>query len=450
MKLVFLNKFIFNLYHWYRRDHINRFISNQAAVMRMNAAELEEFRQQKLQRLLREALIYVPYYRNLAGENLESWLEKPEISRFPILDKKLIRQNFDSLMHEKIDSMQASRSSTSGSTGESLFFMISRDSILFSDAAFFRDFKYMNASPLAPQATLWGAKFDQSSDRGIKKWLKDIFKPFYFFSSYEMTENKMTEILHLIQKKKVEVLTSYPSPLEHLAKFAEPLNLQFPHLKAIISSSEQLHDHQRELFQRVFGVEVFNRYGSREFGCIAHECKCHDRLHIEADHLFIEILDENLDPCPPGKTGELYITNLDNFAMPLIRYRIGDMAEWHQETSCRCGCMFPALRRVEGRSFDLIKDSRGNVVSGTFWTILIKFVSDQISNFQLIQKEIDHAELRLVTPVQLTEEQESLLRKQVSEKLPALNLSITYVDSIPLTRSGKRRFIISELTQSEK
>jgi len=244
----------------------------------------------------------------------------------------------------------------------------------------------------------------------------------------------------------MEVFTSYPSPLEYLAKYVQSKDYVFPSLKGIITSSEQLFPYQRELFEQVFHCPIFNRYGSREFGFIAHECEKHEGLHISAEHVWVEILDDDLQPCKSGEIGDLYITNLDNCVMPFIRYRIGDRAAW-KEKECSCGRQLPLLCGIDGRSFDLVRDKSGNVVSGTFWTLLIRYLAPEVRQFQVYQKDLESAELRLVAPYLLTEQQIKDLLTKVAEKLPALHLEIQYIDEIPLTRSGKRRFVVSEINK---
>ena len=444
MLVLWINRLIFAVYHILRRDHILNFIRKQKKAAALSEKEVNELSRKKLEALLREALLHVPFYRDLAGEHLEEWLKNPDLQKFPLMDKQTIRANYEALQHDHIQQMKAIKSSTSGSTGESFFFMLSKDAQIRSDATFFRTYQYLKSSPLEAQATLWGARFDNKPAKGLKGIFKSIFKPFYFFSSYDLTDGKMAEMARILKDKKVKVLTSYSSPLEHFAGYVKKNHLSFPDLRGIICSSEQLFPHQRELFEQVFACPVFNRYGSREFGCIAHECEKHDGMHIEADRVWVEILDENLKPCKPGQIGELYLTNLDNYAMPLIRYRIGDMASW-SDHKCSCGVHFPLLGSLEGRSFDLVRDSAGHVVSGTFWTLLTRFVSEEIQSFQVRQDELEKVDLLLVKAEPLTGEQEALLRQKVAETLPDLQVNIIYVDHIPLTKSGKRRFIISTL-----
>ncbi len=443
--MSFLSSVFFKGYHvWIKRDRICQYADSLLKTQYLSPEAMAELRRKKLGELLCQAVTAVPYYRERFSGDPERLRKDPDLSQFGLLDKSIIRANYEALQHRDIAAMGAEKNSTSGSTGESLFFLISRKQHWMCDAEYFRSYSWIGTTPLVPQGTLWGARFDNLPETGFKGFMRDHFKPFYFFSSYDLTEEKLELICRTIREKKLEVFTSYPSPLEHLAKFVKTRGYNFPSLKGIITSSEQLFPYQREMFGQVFGCPVFNRYGSREFGFIAHECEKHEGLHISAEHVWVEILNDALQPCKPGEIGDLYITDLDNYAMPFIRYRIGDRASW-KGIDCSCGRSLPLLEQIDGRSFELVRDRSGHAVSGTFWTLVTRFVAPEIIAFQLHQKTLDEAELLLVSPQKLSGPQEKLLQEKIVEKLPDLQISIRYVDEIPLTRSGKKRFVTSDL-----
>ena len=404
--------------------------------------EYEQIRKKKLGILLQEITTHVPYYRDRFGNGRKEL----NLSDFPLMDKAEIRAHEAELLHDNIANMGAQKNSTSGSTGQSLFFRVSAQALAQRSAAHYNSLSWLDCCPCDSQAVLWGNRFDEEAESSLIGRLRKVLMPLQFFSSYELREDQLAEFAERLKANKVRLLTSYPSPLEYFAKYIQRKGLKFPKLHGIISASEQLFPHQRQLFEEVFGCPVFNRYGSREFGLIATECEQHDGLHIQGTRFLIEILTEDGHPCAPGEVGDLYITDLDNWAMPFVRYRIGDLASWSGKP-CKCGRILPVLSGLHGRSFDLVRDSAGNVVSGTFWTLLTRYVSEQILAFQVQQNVENAIELRLVMAdgKKLTHEEESLLRKKVAEKLPALTVTLTYVPEIPLTASGKKRFVISSL-----
>lgn len=194
----------------------------------------------------------------------------------------------------------------------------------------------------------------------------------------------------------------------------------------------------------MFLCPVYNRYGCREFGDIAHECDQREGLHISTDRVLVEILDENLKAVRNEKSGELVITDLDNYGMPIIRYRIGDMASFKDEM-CSCGRSLPLLKQVEGRTLDIIKAPNGNRLGGTFWTILFKS-RPGIKSFQVIQKDLNGITVKYVKDDGDKNIDFPYFQKRIQEMCSEdFNIDFEKVPSIPKTSAGKTRFIVSKL-----
>ena len=243
------------------------------------------------------------------------------------------------------------------------------------------------------------------------------------------------------------MILCYPSPMFEFASYCKKNNVKFPFLRSIISSAEQLFDFQKELIERTFNVPVFNRYGNREFGLVAQECDKHSGFHVLTDRVYVEILDDNNNPCRPGELGNLVITELNNRVMPLIRYRIGDLASWSHQKQCTCGRGYPLLEKVEGRAFDVVRTPNGTVISGTFWTLLMRHISEDIKAFQIIQNSIDKIaiNIQMHDGKSLNNEKLNFLKEKIKEKDKDIQIEITFCETIKLTKSGKKRFVISNL-----
>jgi len=407
---------------------------------------LLDFQSKKLDKIMKHAVGNVPYYQRVYASIKNDPEDLINLQDFPILTKSIIRENQQALQTTNIDSYRPVKNSTSGSTGESIFFLQSRNWVDWTTGLLWRGYGWCGISPFDSRASLWGASFDKHKTNFLKDLIKKYVMPSLFLSSYDLSEDNMKKYISSLKKHKPKLLISYPSPLEEFAIFCNEYNHDLKSLKTIVSSAEQLFDHQRKLFEDVFRVPVFNRYGCREFGNVAQECNLHEGLHVNSEHVFIEIIDEKGNPCAPGVLGELIITDLDNLAMPFIRYKVGDYACW-AEKKCSCGRSLPCLEKMDGRSFDLIKTKDGSVISGTFWTILTRSVSDDIASIQICQKTLETILILLKTHSgqPLDEKQEIRLREEIIRKAPELHIAIQYVDKIPLTKSGKHRFVINEL-----
>ena len=204
---------------------------------------------------------------------------------------------------------------------------------------------------------------------------------------------------------------------------------------------------QRTTIQRAFSCPVYNRYGCREFGAIAHECHTREGLHINSDRLILEILDTNYKTCPPNEIGEIVITDLDNYGMPLIRYQVGDRGA-HAGYMCSCGRGLPLLHSIDGRILDVIRAPNGNILGGTFWTLLFKS-KPGIAAFQVIQKNLSEITVNYIKDITTNKIPLDFFSSKIKEKCgPNFQVNYKEVKHIPKTESGKTRFIISELTNS--
>ncbi len=167
-------------------------------------------------------------------------------------------------------------------------------------------------------------------------------------------------------------------------------------------------------------------------------------LHVNSDRVYIEILDENLETVEDCETGEIVITDLDNYVMPLIRYRIGDVSSLKNDT-CSCGRSLPLLKKVEGRTLDIVKTPNGNRLGGTFWTLLFRS-QPGIKTFRVIQETLDGITVEYVKdPTVININLEYYTKKIKKECGKNFIINFKNVIRIPNTISGKTRFVISKL-----
>jgi phenylacetate-CoA ligase len=195
----------------------------------------------------------------------------------------------------------------------------------------------------------------------------------------------------------------------------------------------------RTTIESAFQVPVFNRYGSREVGVIGAECDAHAGLHVNELDMVVEAT-----PGPDGH-GELLVTNLNNFGMPLIRYRIGDVGQI-DTAPCRCGRAGARITRLFGRSSDFFTNAEGRKIHGEYFTHLF-YGLDGIARFQLVQETLSEFQLKIVrNPDHWQDSTERFLRDELRKVFgDSMQLQIDHVDGIPATASGKFRFTISKV-----
>jgi phenylacetate-CoA ligase len=240
-------------------------------------------------------------------------------------------------------------------------------------------------------------------------------------------------------------ILSYAKAMFFFARYCRAKGIMDIRPHSIITSAEVLEEEERKTIEEVFGCKIFNRYGCREVSVIASECGEHQGMHLNADALYVEFVDQEGNPVGPGQPGNILITDLLNFGMPFIRYKIEDTGI-PDDQQCPCGRGLPLMRMVAGRTTDFLKTPKGVSVSGSALTIYLITSVPGIKQAQIIQDKIDHLLFKLVTGKEFLEAGAQTFGKKVSEFFgEEMRYDIQYVEEIPKEESGKYRFSISLL-----
>jgi phenylacetate-CoA ligase len=392
----------------------------------------------------------IPFYReHLAqesarlGRSVPSLLQEMgdghHLTHLPLMDKAAIRAAGTTLEIEGADQRGVIRNHTGGSTGEVFFFLQNRtdERWLQGGVRLWREMLGLDAH--CRTAQIWGASIEASTARTMRTRLIHWLRHTQFHSTYELSKDRRREIVRAIHAFEPELLIGYPSSLS--AFLPDVLNLPEPHfptLKAIWSASETLLPGMREDLQRAFGAPVFNNYGCREFGPLGMECPTHEGLHLLEGTYFFEFL-----PMADGLY-EIVVSDLKNDVMPLIRYRTGDLAQG-LPTTCSCGRGYRIIRGLEGRRFDLIRGADGEVVTGTFWTLLLRS-RPGVQRFQVIQEDWSSFTIRLETTEAFRQSHLDFFREQIQHQFRSpVFLDFRVDEPIEALPSGKFRFIQSKL-----
>ncbi|MFQ5668733.1 MAG: phenylacetate--CoA ligase family protein [Candidatus Binatia bacterium] len=249
-----------------------------------------------------------------------------------------------------------------------------------------------------------------------------------------------------LQRQDPDYLLTHPSIAQRLADYCLENGIGLPKLRELETISEILRPATRAACREAWGVPVVDMYTTREVGYIALQCPEHEHYHVQAEGIFVEVLDEHGRPCTAGEVGRVVVTPLHNFAMPLIRYEVGDYAEVGEP--CPCGRGLPVLRRILGRRQNMLVMPSGE----ERWPLLSSeniralLATAPIRQYQFVQKSAELIELRLAVARDLTPAEEDGLRRWVREKFGhPFEVAITYHDEIPRTAGGKYQDFISEV-----
>lgn len=441
-----VRKILYPAYRFIKQDKILPKLTELEKNQWLSTDAIREFQWSKLKKLLAYAHEKIPYYRALFSK---AGLEPNDINcaedyrKIPILTKDDIRNHISELTAPDFDRKFLLPNSTGGSTGENLNFYNDLSQGEYSRANTIRCNRWMGVDIADREAWLWGSPFDIAKSEERWNRILSYFMNNLKLSSYDLSEKSLKEYSKKLSKFRPRLITCYPTPMATFADYLLKNGVNTIRPQAVITSAETLFDHQRELIESAFGCRVFNRYGCREFGNIAHECAEHSGLHVIADRLYLEFLD-NGRPVNTGETGEIFVTDLDNYGMPFIRYKIGDMGV-PSDRKCKCGRGLPLVEKVEGRVFDVVRTPSGQALGGTFWTLLSRAV-EGIRQFQVIQTEIEGVTIKIIVDGTFRNESLEYLQKKIAEHCGRdFKVYFQIVDNIPLTKSGKFRFVISEI-----
>lgn len=419
--------------------------------------QIKKLQEERLRAILRHAYENVPYYKKqielLGGPQTIEKDVKSFLLELPLLTKSAIRESWEELKSQDLKNRKWFYNTSGGSTGEPV--RLIQDSVFreYGQAVKALFDLWTGYRIGMPKVILWGSERDLFLGKErfkvrFGRWLRNE----YWLNAFRMGPSEMREYVRLINDVRPVQILAYAEAAYELARFVEREGLKVSPPRAVMTSAGTLYDYMRETIQQVFGAPVFNRYGSREVGDIACECEAHEGLHVCPVTQYVEILREDGTPVGPGEVGEVVVTSLTNYAMPLIRYRIGDMALWAAE-KCSCGRAWPLLKTIIGRVADTFITKDGTRVHGEYFTHLVYF-RDWIQKFQFVQEDYDFISLLVVPSCRFEEAREIVkhehqdLEKKVQIVMGgSCRLEIKLVEDIPPSPSGKYRYTVSKVAK---
>lgn len=407
--------------------------------------ELHSIQLAKARRLLGHARQHVPYYQELfdqAGFDQESLTYMDQLAALPVLTKNIIQEQGDRLLSTAFSPSEYYRNHTGGSTGEPLTFYHSWEYESWGLADIWRNFFMCGYRPGERKVFFWGSDYDATHHKGFReRILNDLLhENMVWINTFDLSEELLDRSVTLLRLFRPRFLVAYVSSATLLARYLKDHGITDIRLRAIQTSAEVLTTAQRRLLEEVFGCQVFDRYGCREVGNIAHECDAHDGLHLLCENNYSEFLVDGRSTTQ-GETGLITVTNLNNLAMPFIRYQPGDLGR-PSGRKCSCGRQLPLMEMVDGRSTDVIETPSGKLLHGEFFTHLF-YKLKHIRQFQVVQQERDLLVVKIVPLPGFEQEQtvRFLTDAICTHGDAAFRLEFNFLPAIPPAPSGKFRFV---------
>jgi len=407
-------------------------------------ARLRELQLRQVAATLRHAYATVPHYR-------ERWqgifdpaqaLTDERIAALPLLARRELQQRFDALTSNDIPAAHGAvgESRTSGSTGAPVRVLKTQMSTLMWNALTLRDHIWHGRDLAGKLAAIrhgvtpgtfgnWGQATENLVTTGP--------------SVVRGIEQDAASQLEWLARENPDYLITHPSMAAELARLSLERGVRLPRLREVRTYGELLTPEARVLCREAWTVPVTDTYSSNEVGYIALQCPRHEHYHVQSESLLVEVLTDAGARCAPGEVGRIVVTTLHNFAMPLVRYELGDYAEVGE--ACNCGRGLPVLKRIIGRVRNMLVTATGE----RYWPALgLRALMDvaPILQYQLVQKDFERVVAKLVTTSKLAPAQEEEVRRAILARLPnGLQLSFEYCDGIPRSAGGKYEDFVSEV-----
>ena len=406
---------------------------------------LDSLRLARLRALLEHAAEHVPYYRELFKQHDFSPGDVrtlTDIARLPLLAKPDIRANLERLKSERARDL--TRFNTGGSTGEPLIFFLGGERVSHDVAAKWRATRWWGVDIGDPEIVVWGSPIELGAQDRLRG-ARDALLRTELLSAFEMSEPKLDDFVARIRRRRPKMLFGYPSALAHIARHAARRGVAMDDLglKVAFVTAEKLYEEQRSDIARVFGCPVANGYGSREAGFIAHECPA-GGMHLSAEDVIVEIVDEEGRALAPGSQGEIVVTHLATRDFPFIRYRTGDVGRL-SERRCDCGRGLPLVEEVIGRTTDFVVAEDGTIMHGLALIYVLRAVRG-IRQFKIVQETRYRTRLLIATDPEFNEADLETIRAGLGGRLGSgVQVAIERVAHIPMEGSGKYRYVVSHV-----
>ncbi|MCD6404757.1 MAG: phenylacetate--CoA ligase family protein [Planctomycetes bacterium] len=412
---------------------------------------MRELQLEKLKKMLAHAACSVPYYResfHKIGFEPGDLKSIGDLDGLPVLDKRDLREHRDEFLAEGLTE-KVLTAKTGGSTGEPLAFPIGNSLRATAVANMVRCRRWWGIDIGDKSANFWGHSryIKHRPLDGLRKALslaKGRVLNRIVCSAYDMSDESMEGYRRRIEKFGPAFLIGYATSLYVFADFLVRSGLAnpAPGLKAVISTAEVLYDWQAETIRNAFGCPVVSEYGMCEAGIIAYECPSHSMHTADETHI-VEIV-----PVEGADSGDIVITELENYAAPLIRYNTKDMAR-RVEGPCACGRGLSRISKVEGRAYDIIYASNGSVVAGALLTHTMKSLP-KVGKYQVVQRDLRAVDISYTAAEPLDEDARGFVVRTLQKYLGAdVEVNIERVADIPKERSGKHRWLKSLVSRED-
>lgn len=434
---------------WRKRSGFGDASREALANARLPRAELDALVLRKLRHLVAHADASSPFYGErfrAAGVGASTVRVAADLARFPLVAKSDVAEHGDR-MDSRDYQGRIARGVTSGSTGTALRFRQGAEHEGWIDACWNRGFGWWGVRRGDRRLVLWGRPVDGGTRPQVEAWLKHRLRNGLSFNTFEeLTDEFLSRVARSLATFQPRVVYGYGSSIGALAEFIarEKMELE-PSARPtlIVYTGDHIYEAERQTAERVIGAPVVSLYGSSEAGSVGYTCPA-GSMHVSEDHIHVEFLRPDGTAADAGEQAEIVVTTLNNFAMPLVRYRVGDLGSWRAEP-CACGVTLKTMNLEVGKVADLISTSSKKLVSPYSLDYISKHLLRQgirgIRQFLVEQTGVDDFVLHIVKEEPFDPKCVTFFTEKMKEYLgDSIRTEVRFTGEIPVSASGKRRW----------
>jgi len=414
-----------------------RYLDELRRTQWLSGEEIAQLQLRRLRRLVDHAADHVGYWRETfqaAGIGPGDIRTLDDLRRIPLLTKQELRENiyFD-LLSDNNDKRKIEKMVTSGSTGEPLALFVDRLQLDMRWATAVRAAEWAGTRCGDRQLVLWRTTAGGAPGR-VRERLDALLLRRKRMAAFPLDEDAARRCVDYVRRRRPALVAGDAEALAALAHLLD--GGPGAGAGAVVSFGQTLLPGARALIEACFGARLFDGYGAREFGTIAHECEAHAGYHVNAESFIVEVLRDGR-PVGEGEVGEVVVTDLNNRCVPLLRYRLGDVAV-ATDRRCPCGRGLPLLARVSGRRPAGVLGARGRFVPATFFAHLFKDYEYAVLGYQVVQEVPDRVDVRIVRRSRFSSDTEDAIRRALTAVLGAeMTLRFEFPGAIPPGHDGK-------------
>jgi len=444
--MVKFRKFGYYLVDLYRHTHVIKDYKFLMKSQYWSEDKLHKYRNIKLKNLINQVYNFVPYYKSIFDKlklipmDIQSI---DDLKLLPILTKDIIKEQPNSFIATNYSKFGKWPKATGGSTGVPLKYYLSYKSLSLASACILRAWNECGYKIGDKIIYFGGASL--IGNINYKLQIYYLLKNTIPLSAIILSEKALSLYVQKIRSSKARFMYSYASSAYNLANYILEHNINDIFLTAISTTAEVLLPKYRENIEKAFHCKVYDQYGANDGGISSFECKKYNGFHYNADCVILEAIDDNNKPVNFGLKGNAVVTDLNNFTMPFIRYKLDDEIVLDRK-KCSCGRGLPLIKEVRGRNSDYIINNTGEKVHRVFFNHLFTKM-EFIRKYQVIQNNNFEIEFHFVIDKErYNNEKFDKIKNIMINKFTNMKININIVDEIAVSNNNKYRYIINTMS----